>query len=363
MLGAQADAQIIYTDLDPDIFRDDSYFPYLLNIDEPATGVDFVFAVNYWYYSVFGTNVILAAPWFLEAENGIAGVPYTYGGFFNVGLNYQLEEGALIGSGMGFVDNNFIETSYYTPQAFLAVQPMFAGQPNFWSDDGEPHFIGVKFIKDDQLHYGWVRLSIDPGYSAIHIYDHAYNSVPDAPILAGDMGGCAEPEIVGSGAITAASAKVKWSAAPDADIYEINFRAVGATDWLVAPVDAPKVFRKLSGLDCNTTYEWKVRSVCTDGTPSMFSSTATFTTAACRTDGTSNDPLFVYAYGKTIHIDLPVDADASIRIFDLQGAEVFAQANLQGTQVIRTELPNGLYLVQAILDDQQQVFNVALTDQ
>lgn len=362
LLSSQANAQIVYTDIDPDITCDEFSLPYYLNVDGPGTPIDFVFGVNYAYYYLFASNAILAAPWFFEAENGIAGSPYMSGGFFNKGLADQLDEGAYIGYGVPFVDNNFLETSSYIPQAFLAVHPEFAGLPNNWEDDGNPHYLGIKFIMDGALHYGWVRLSIDPGFNSIHIYDYAYNLTPNASIIAGDAGGCSAPEPIGSGSYTTTSAKVKWAPIADAAQYEVNFRALGAATWMVAPVDAPKTFRKLSGLDCNTIYEWKVRSLCTDGTTSLFSDTNTFTTAVCREANEPDNDVEVYANGKTIYLTNTFSTEASVQIFDLQGNLVLQKMQIDENAVIQTDLPSGLYIVSLNIAAQKYNYKVVLTD-
>ena len=45
-------------------------------------------------------------------------------------------------------------------------------------------FVGVRFKRDDNNHFGWIRVHIDRG--ALTIKDWAYESTPDAPIRAGE---------------------------------------------------------------------------------------------------------------------------------------------------------------------------------
>lgn len=354
--GNHADAQIIYTDLDPDVVRNLGALPfgYTLNIDADGP-IDFYFGVGAGSIGWFADEVVFAAPWFADENNGIAGLVYNYDGFFPVGMASQLASGDEIGYGLDFVGFDDIASSSYYGQMVLGVDPEFAGQENLWTDDNTPHFVGLRFTHDGAIHFGWARLSVDPGFTGFTVYDYAWNAAPGEPIIAGETGlvTCEAPLALVSGAITSTSAKVKWSAVPDAAVYEVQFRVLGAPTWNTAPVDAPKLFRKLGGLGCATNYEWKVRAICTDGSASAYSDVLTFSTLSCREASeplTLQDPL-IYTSGKDIYIDFETTHEpASIRIFDLHGQLLIEQISHEAQTLIRTTLPTGIYLAHVVCD-------------
>jgi hypothetical protein len=250
---------------------------------------------------------------------------------------------------MPFFAQSAIATSSYYPQGFAGMSPALPGQPNFWGDDTDAHYIGLRLVRSGETYYGWLRLSVDPGFTGATIYDYAWQTAPDTPIMAGATGGCEAPEPLAVGAITLSSAKVKWSAVPTADTYELQFRAVGAATWNTITVDAPKTFRKISGLDCNIDYEWQVRAICA-GDPSAFSVADTFSTADCRTGAPDeNAAINIYAIGQDIYIGVEqYDESAEAYIFNVEGALV-EQISISGElQVVHIGEPAGVYIVKVV---------------
>jgi hypothetical protein len=57
-----------------------------------------------------------------------------------------------------------------------------------WTDSTD-HYLGLKIKQGTNTYYGWVRLgvSVITGKSSVTIKDYAYNSIPNKPILAGQM--------------------------------------------------------------------------------------------------------------------------------------------------------------------------------
>jgi hypothetical protein len=53
-----------------------------------------------------------------------------------------------------------------------------------WINNPPNRFLGVKFLIDDQIHYGWVRMQVN-GLSGT-IVGYAYETVPNRPIIAHD---------------------------------------------------------------------------------------------------------------------------------------------------------------------------------
>jgi hypothetical protein len=56
-----------------------------------------------------------------------------------------------------------------------------------WNQQTEK-FLGIRFTINNEQHYGWVRLTTDTHSPYIIIHDYAYESAPDVPIIAGDIG-------------------------------------------------------------------------------------------------------------------------------------------------------------------------------
>lgn len=56
-------------------------------------------------------------------------------------------------------------------------------------------YLGVKFSVGANTHYGWIRLDVASDATSAVIKDFAYDATPDAPILAGDMITTTIPEL------------------------------------------------------------------------------------------------------------------------------------------------------------------------
>ena len=50
---------------------------------------------------------------------------------------------------------------------------------------GTDKYLGIKFIKSDSTHYGWLRLRDGVYAASLTLIGFAYNSIPNQPILAG----------------------------------------------------------------------------------------------------------------------------------------------------------------------------------
>ena len=60
-------------------------------------------------------------------------------------------------------------------------------------------YLGLKFVVDGEVHYGWARLSVTLGHDRQHgdvvgtLTGYAYETVPDKPIIAGRITG---PDVI-----------------------------------------------------------------------------------------------------------------------------------------------------------------------
>ena len=156
-----ADAQIVYTDVDPDesiidldrpIDFDNDADPEL--ILREAAGGDVTFAN---FENTIGPDDL----------TGIVG--NTVGGYTYF---LPLSASAPISSG-----NNILPSRLFFSFTYMGADP------NGWL--GTDAFAGVEFTLDDGTHYGWISLEIPGGGGEIILKGYAYESAVDTPINAG----------------------------------------------------------------------------------------------------------------------------------------------------------------------------------
>lgn len=74
--------------------------------------------------------------------------------------------------------------------------------------------------------------------------------------------------------ITSSSATLNWSAVQNATEYTIQYRIVNASSWTTAGTSATNSYN-LTGLSSSTTYEWRVKTSCSE-----YSTISSFTTSS-----------------------------------------------------------------------------------
>ncbi|WGH74504.1 GEVED domain-containing protein [Tenacibaculum tangerinum] len=77
--------------------------------------------------------------------------------------------------------------------------------------------------------------------------------------------------------VTSSGATVSWTAVSGAT-YDVRYRQTGTSTWATSAVSGTST--SLSGLSASTQYEVQVRSKCSDGTTSAYSTSSNFTTPA-----------------------------------------------------------------------------------
>lgn len=93
---------------------------------------------------------------------------------------------------------------------------------------------------------------------------------------------CPVPAGLTISGVAVTSATLNWTKT-GADVqYEVNYRPVGATDWLVVS-NITSNSLALSGLKTGISYNWQVRTLCGGGVASGFSTTSSFYTPGCTT--------------------------------------------------------------------------------
>lgn len=89
---------------------------------------------------------------------------------------------------------------------------------------------------------------------------------------------CQQPTNTSEQNIAQTSAMLTW-VATNASVYSIWYRKIGTTSWITTTSTTNST--TITGLECNTPYEWICRSDCSVGGTSAFSANKTFTTLLC----------------------------------------------------------------------------------
>lgn len=178
-------ADVIYTDVDPDVTIDVAGTGIELDLNNNGE-VDFTFfftSTNFFYFTYWGginayvVNAIFASP---KNANAIAALP---GGGGAYAYPYAISSGIEIGPYAG----NFLQNEYQTlVYQFYAIISSFIYYPIItageWIFGQADKFVGLQLQDGDSTYYGWMRLTVDPTNRAFTIKDLAYENTSDTPI-------------------------------------------------------------------------------------------------------------------------------------------------------------------------------------
>jgi hypothetical protein len=169
--GSAANAQVTYTDVNPDVVAD-SLNPYAIDFNNDATP-DLVFGVQH-VNQLFSGYTIVGA--------------YAYG-FLPAGLpvaNPADSATAVLDCGVAVASQPlFYGGANGGTAAFgydLVVQPInypLSGGPWLGLTD---KYLGFKFTVGTGTHYGWARLDVAANAETITIKEYAFNATPDGAI-------------------------------------------------------------------------------------------------------------------------------------------------------------------------------------
>jgi hypothetical protein len=171
--AAGAQAQVVYTDVNPDYSHDAvengsySLFPLDLNNDQT---IDFVIASKDTITSAH-VRFTLAAPY--GAGNAVAGEN-------PAGYDYALalDINSMVDSTLNWIAAT--NTMAYNVNTNNPYNENWNGVTD--------KYLGLKFVVAGNTHYGWARLDSYAIGDSIVLKDYAYNATPNTGILTGDMG-------------------------------------------------------------------------------------------------------------------------------------------------------------------------------
>ena len=190
-LAGASEAKVVYTET-----NQVTHTGFPLYIDLNHDGIkDFLLRTTY-YVGSSGIEVGLDPFGYRNANNLVAGRRFSRSGYF-LSAASALPAGARIGP-----KGNF---SVRFP--FMAVE-LFSGIGGQYSDLGpwagkgkgvRDRYLGLKFVVGGEVHYGWARLSVTLGHHrqlgdvSGTLTGYAYETVPDRPIIAGQITG---PDVI-----------------------------------------------------------------------------------------------------------------------------------------------------------------------
>ena len=198
-LAGASEAKVVYTET----YRvTHTGFPLYIDLNQDGIK-DFLLRTSF-YVGSSGLEIGLDASGYRNADNVVAGRRFSRSGYF-LSAASALPAGARIGP-----KGNF---SVRFP--FMAVE-LFNGVASQYSDLGpwvgkgkgvKDRYLGLKFVVDGEVHYGWARVSVTLGHHRQFddvsgtLTGYAYETVPDKPIIAGQITGpdvsTVQPETLG----------------------------------------------------------------------------------------------------------------------------------------------------------------------
>ncbi|MCU0433199.1 MAG: T9SS type A sorting domain-containing protein [Bacteroidia bacterium] len=169
-----AHGQIIYTDISPDInmTTPSNYNLDMDNNGQPETQfifysyADSIYSLNGFYQYVFNYTATLGSVY-----PPLGAFPFAMNNGDSIRPSSPNWRDTSIAGGLQYL--GVVETYYTTTYTY-----------GNWPGATDK-YLGIRFSINNQLHYGWVRLSIDSAVSQIIIKDYAYRAAPGIGLTAG----------------------------------------------------------------------------------------------------------------------------------------------------------------------------------
>jgi hypothetical protein len=189
--AAVADAQIVYTDVNPDATLaviNDSLNAFDVNFDN-AGAPEMSIATYGYLYNYGGTDYQLNYVFSFVAPDATAALVASMqaAGTSSFPVTTSLASGTAIGSASTWLDTTAAGGTFYFNSAYGFGQTLL-GTANTGADT----YIGARFLIGANTHYGWVRINVAADASSVTIKDYAYNGTANGPINAGQTVGIAE---------------------------------------------------------------------------------------------------------------------------------------------------------------------------
>ena len=292
-----ADAQVVYTDINPDLTLVDN--SYLLDINNDGTNDFSVFQIHHSHVSTFTFSGYTST--FSTSSNKVTITPLNnneveawYGGVWTFPSDYWANFnnlGAQIGWGASWAADVATLAYYYPNHPF-----------GFWLGV-EDKYLGLRIDIGGQWYYGWLRLDVGEIGEFVTVKDYAFEATPNVPISAGDMGisqTCDYPSNIQVVNVLPTKVKLSWDAVPNAHRYQIVYKEVGVPP----PIHKKNSYdttRIINGLQPGRTYRFKIRTKCQGIGWSDYSASSFFTTPPLRqSQEPANNEIAIYSFENRI---------------------------------------------------------------
>jgi hypothetical protein len=189
-LAGASEAKVIYTET----YQVTQAFP--LYIDLNHDGIKDFLLRTMFYRGTSGLEIGLDARGYGNASNVVAGRRYSSSGYF-LSVASALPAGAQIGPKGNFS----VGFPIMAAELFKGVGSQYSDLGP-WAGKGKgvrDRYLGLKFVINGEIHYGWARLSVTLGHHRQFddvsgtLTGYAYETVPDKPIIAGEITG---PDVI-----------------------------------------------------------------------------------------------------------------------------------------------------------------------
>ena len=186
-LAASSEAKVVYTETNQ---VTNTEFPLYIDLNNDGIK-DFLLRTSF-YVGSSGLVVGLNASGYRNADNLVAGRRLSRSGYF-----FSAASALPAGARIGPKGNFSVRLPFLAEELFNSV-----GSHNSdlgpWAGKGKgvtDRYLGLKFVIDGQVHYGWSRLSVALGHHRQFgdvsgtLTGYAYETVPNKLIIAGQITG------------------------------------------------------------------------------------------------------------------------------------------------------------------------------
>jgi len=189
-IGANAEAQISYTDVDPDslVVLPDTVGQSIFEIDmnnDGFTDVTIIAGNGDWYYDEGVSNWMSIRAMAGSGAEVALQTSYlsggTWAGTYSFAKRFDVD--AVIGP-----DESFYYSSWSFQLGWLGTYATgYTMNSGPWVDGEVDKYLGIRFSLDGgtTYHYGWVRLDVAGDQSEVLVKDYAYEETADVGIVAG----------------------------------------------------------------------------------------------------------------------------------------------------------------------------------
>jgi hypothetical protein len=186
-LAGASEAEVVYTETHEVTYT----FPVYIDLNHDGVK-DFLIRTSF-YWGSSGLELGLDA-WGCAANNVVAGTRYSTSGGYFLSAASALRAGAEIGPKRDF----YFRFPLMAAEHFARNGISQYSEQGPWAGKGEGvrnRYLGLKFVVNGEVHYGWARLSVALGHQkqlgdvSGTLTGYAYETIPDKPIIAGRIAG------------------------------------------------------------------------------------------------------------------------------------------------------------------------------